>query len=183
MKLCGSISLHIRPFAVQIYVGGVNAVSGELRTDDQSKTLRRLTKMANKESIQDYIVAPEQLWLDGIADKQGSVRQFVAMPLGSGYSVEAQITGRDEVGGIQLMVVPSYPPHTPFRGPPAPGTMFLFVKMATGKTLHIHNVVQDTTIEQLQQHVEAVEGLPVDQQRMIWSAQLFKTRKYLARVV
>lgn len=173
-----------RPFAVQIYVGGVNAVSGELRTDDQSKTLRRLTKMANKESIQDYIVAPEQLWLDGIADKQGSFRQIVAMPLGSGYSVEAQITGRDEVGGMQFMVVPSHPPpYTPFRGPPAPGTMSLFVKMATGKTLHIHNVVQDTTIEQLQQHVEAVEGLSVDQQRMIWSAQPLNTRKYLARVV
>lgn len=172
-----------RPFAVQIYVGGVNAVSGELRTDDQSKTLRRLTKMANNEPIQDYIVAPKQLWLDGIADKQGSVRQFVAMPLGSGYSVEAQITGHDEVGGIQFMVVPSYPTHTLFRGPSAPGTMSLFVKMLTGKTLDIHNVVQNTTIEQLQQHVEAVEGIPVDQQRMLWSTLLLKTRKYFARVV
>ncbi|CAO1604788.1 hypothetical protein XANCAGTX0491_008328 [Xanthoria calcicola] len=131
--------------------------------------------MANNEPIQDYIVAPKQLWLDGIADKQGSVRQFVAMPLGSGYSVEAQITGHDEVGGIQFMVVPSYPTHTLFRGPSAPGTMSLFVKMLTGKTLDIHNVVQNTTIEQLQQHVEAVEGIPVDQQRMLWSTLLLKT--------
>lgn len=35
------------------------------------------------------MVSPEQPWLDGIADGDGTVRQFVAMPLGSGYSVEA----------------------------------------------------------------------------------------------
>ncbi|KAI4225969.1 MAG: hypothetical protein LQ349_006965, partial [Xanthoria aureola] len=156
-----------RPFAVQIYVGGVNAVSGELRTYDHAKTLRRLTKMANDESIQDYIVAPKQLWLDGIAGKQGYVRQFVAMPLGSGYSVEAQITGHDEAGGIQFMVVPSRPPHTPFRGPRQPGTMCVSVKTLTGQTIKIRNVVQDSTIVQLKQHLEAIEGIPVDQQRFL----------------
>lgn len=147
-----------RPFAVQIYVGGVNAVSGELITDDHAKTLRRLTKLANNESVQDYIVAPKQLWLDGIAGKQGFVRQFVAMPLGSGYSVEAQITGHDEAGGIQFMVVPSQPPRTPFRGPRQPGTMCIYVKSLTGKTVEIQNVVQNSTIKQLHQHLDAVEG-------------------------
>lgn len=58
-------------------------------------------------TIQDYVVVPQQLWLDGIASQDGKVRQFVAMPLGSGYSVEAQITGADLIGGLQLEVVPA----------------------------------------------------------------------------
>lgn len=173
-----------RPFAVQIYVGGVNAVSGELRTDEHAKTLRRLTKIANDESIQDYIVAPKQLWLDGIAGKQGYVRQFVAMPLGSGYSVEAQITDHDEAGGIQFMVVPSRPPDTPFRGPRQPGTMCVFVKTLTGKTIEILNVVKDSTIVQLKQHLDAIEGIPVDEQRFyVDGGKQLENRKFFASVV
>jgi hypothetical protein len=34
------------------------------------------------------------------------IRQFVAMPLGSGYSAEEQITGRAEHGGLQIVVYP-----------------------------------------------------------------------------
>ena len=34
------------------------------------------------------------------------IRQFVAMALGAGYSVEEQITGKADVGGIQLVVYP-----------------------------------------------------------------------------
>jgi hypothetical protein len=63
-----------------------------------------------KKSIQDYAVidpADEgQLWLDGIAKLNGKVRQFVAVPSGSGYSVEAQIANADAVGGIQILVTP-----------------------------------------------------------------------------
>jgi len=35
-------------------------------------------------------------------------RQFVAMPLGKGYTVEGQVTGRENVGGIQIDVFPKY---------------------------------------------------------------------------
>jgi hypothetical protein len=35
-----------------------------------------------------------------------AIRQFVAMPLGSGYSVEEQITGKPEHGGLQIIVYP-----------------------------------------------------------------------------
>ena len=85
------ISLRSRvPFAVQIFVGGVNAVSGEPIGEDEATMMRRLNLMEKKKSIQDYVVTPKQLWLDGIATDKGRVRQFVAMPLGSGYSVEAR---------------------------------------------------------------------------------------------
>lgn len=113
------ISLKAKaPFAVQIFVGGVNAVSGEPIGDNETTMMRRLNLMENNKSIQDYIVTPKQLWLDGIATGTGRVRQFVAMPLGSGYSVEAQINGQDLVGGIQFHVTPSTRPPPAPRPPP-----------------------------------------------------------------
>ena len=37
---------------------------------------------------QNYCVLPKQPWLDGINYGDGYIRQFVAMPLGKGYTVE-----------------------------------------------------------------------------------------------
>jgi hypothetical protein len=51
-------------------------------------------------------VAPEQPWLDGYCVEKGFIRQFVAMPLGAGYSAEEQLTGKAEYGGIQIAVYP-----------------------------------------------------------------------------
>ncbi|KAL9638755.1 MAG: hypothetical protein Q9164_001345 [Protoblastenia rupestris] len=68
-------------FAIKVLVGGTNAVSGEPEVGNAATKLRRLNLIANKNSIQDYVVTPDQLWLDGIASKEGRVRQFVAMPL------------------------------------------------------------------------------------------------------
>ncbi len=55
---------------------------------------------------QDYLVSPKQRWLDGFAIEKGVIRQFVAMPLGDGYSVEEQLTGNAEWGGLQISVLP-----------------------------------------------------------------------------
>jgi len=82
------------PFAVKVATGKVNAVTGE----DWSDGLHR--------DPQDYLTVPEQPWLDGYAVEEGTIRQFVAMPLGAGYSVEEQMTGAAEHGGIQLVVHP-----------------------------------------------------------------------------
>ena len=50
---------------------------------------------------------PEQEWLDEYnVDKSGSVRQFIAAPLGKGYTVEEQITGSTSIGGIQVQAYP-----------------------------------------------------------------------------
>ncbi|KAL8942161.1 MAG: hypothetical protein Q9216_001808 [Gyalolechia sp. 2 TL-2023] len=139
------------PFAVKVYLGGVNAISGEPFQENSATTLHRLTKIANNESIQDYLVTPKQLWLDGIATTTGSVRQFVAMPLGSGYSVEAQITGQEVTGGMQFSVTPT----ARLRNfPRPPGSITLFVKTLTGKTLTISNLVEDDTITDLHDILE-----------------------------
>lgn len=92
------------PFALKIYVGGVNAISGVPINETPEAMLQRL-KLSDKVK-QDYVVLPEQPWLDGIASEDGRIRQFVAMPKGSGYSVEAQVTGEEKIGGLQFEITP-----------------------------------------------------------------------------
>lgn len=82
-----------RRYAIKVYAGGVNAVSG----------LPSIT--AAPSGQQDYVVIPEQRWLDGIAVKAGLVRQFVAVPLGKNRTVEGQITGSEQFAGIQFEIV------------------------------------------------------------------------------
>jgi hypothetical protein len=55
---------------------------------------------------QNYVVLPKQPWLDGLNVAKGKVRQFVAMPLGQGYTVEEQIDPQSEFGGIQIEAIP-----------------------------------------------------------------------------
>lgn len=82
------------PSALQIGVGKVCAVSGEGWDEHLSA------------QPQNYVPLPTQPWLDGINSGNGEIRQFVAVPLGLGASVEAQVTGEEVHGGIQLRVVP-----------------------------------------------------------------------------
>lgn len=82
------------PFAVKIAAGKINAVTG----DEWSNELVK--------DPQDYLVVPDQPWLDGFCVQKGLIRQFVAMPLGQGYTAEEQISGAAEHGGIQVIVYP-----------------------------------------------------------------------------
>jgi hypothetical protein len=74
-----------------------------------------------KVSPQNYLVCPDQPWLDGINAGGGIVRQFVAMPLGTGATVEGQVTGAEEHGGLQLRAHEPKPGRFPDRPPPEPG--------------------------------------------------------------
>ncbi len=82
------------PCAIKIAAGKINAVSGAAWSNDLSG------------NPQDYVVTPEQPWLDGFNVSKGYIRQFVAMPLGEGYTAEEQITGAAEHGGLQIIVYP-----------------------------------------------------------------------------
>ena len=96
-----------RPNAVKVGVGGVNAISGQ----PWDERLRR--------RAQDYVVVPDQPWLDGINAGPNVIRQFVAMPLGQGITVEGQVTGAEEEGGMQITVVQPKPGRFPDRPPRA----------------------------------------------------------------
>jgi hypothetical protein len=106
------------PFALKVYVGGVNAISG-VPIDEKPEAMLKRLRLSNKVK-QDYLVLPEQPWLDGIASEDGNIRQFVAMPKGSGYSVEAQVTGEEKIGGLQFELTPVK------RTCPASMNVFLF---------------------------------------------------------
>jgi hypothetical protein len=82
------------PFAVKVAAGKIDAVTGAPWSEGLSA------------DAQDYMVVPTQPWLDGFAVERGVIRQFVAMPLGRGYSAEEQLTGAAEFGGLQILAYP-----------------------------------------------------------------------------
>jgi hypothetical protein len=67
-----------RQFILRPFVGGVNGISGEAMVGDMTSLIRRMNSLSPK---QDYLVLPEQKWLDGIATSPGRVKQFVATPM------------------------------------------------------------------------------------------------------
>ena len=82
------------PVALKVAAGKICAVSG------------KTWKQGLSSKSQNYVVIPDQPWLDGFKDKLGSVRQFVAAHLGDGLTVEEKVTGKAEVGGIQIEAYP-----------------------------------------------------------------------------
>jgi len=112
-------------YAIKIYAGGVNVVSGEAADETDEIRKRRLERVKKKESIQDFVIAPDQCWIDGIATEPGKVRQFVAMPMGAGYSIESQVKGEEVTGGLQFEI-------TRIKRKRPPPTMTIFVKLYNG---------------------------------------------------
>ena len=82
------------PFTIKVAAGKINAVNG-MQWDE-----------GLKRDPQNYLVSPKQPWLDGYCVEKGIIRQFVAMPLGEGYTAEEQLTRAAEHGGIQIQVFP-----------------------------------------------------------------------------
>ena len=85
---------HDYPIALQIAAGKINAVNGEPWQENMQF------------EPQGYVVTNQQPWLDGFCIEKGRIRQFVAAPLGEGVTVEEQITGEAEFGGIQIKAWP-----------------------------------------------------------------------------
>jgi hypothetical protein len=162
----------VTTYQIKVYVGGVNAISGEPFDENVATRRRRKEKMtaaqndkngeakmddedADEENgraspLQDYIVVPGQYWLDGIATRDGTVRQFITMPFGSGHSVESQITGQDTTGGIQFEIMPY---NTALRGPPVTLTGKPYQTLArtpSGATITLR-VCETTTIHEVKE--------------------------------
>lgn len=100
------------PMALKIAAGMRNALTGEA-WDERIAAGRR----------QDYVVVPGQPWLDGFNSGEGVIRQFIAMPLGMGYTAEGQLSGEEKFGGIQLLGFRARPGAIP---PPPPEPLRAF---------------------------------------------------------
>jgi len=77
------------PKALKIAAGGINVLSGQA------------WQAGLHANPQDYIVVPDQPWLDGFNAGENYIRQFVAAPLGSGDTAEEQLSGTS-IGGLQF---------------------------------------------------------------------------------
>ncbi|KAK0701325.1 hypothetical protein B0H67DRAFT_595842 [Lasiosphaeris hirsuta] len=74
-------------FKLMINVGGVN-VANPLRRRGQ----------------QMYYVSPLQEWIDGVCIARDRVRQFVALPSGTGHSIANQLKRLEDTGEIEIQV-------------------------------------------------------------------------------
>lgn len=88
-------------FAIKVLLGPINVITGNRDHIESTKSLI-------DEEKQDYIVTPEQRWIDGITTGPNQVRQFVAKSTtkGSRYSVEAHLKKSELKGGFHFVVIP-----------------------------------------------------------------------------
>jgi len=95
------------PIAVKIGTGKINAVSGANWTEGMTrKSIAPAEwRVSRAGGDQNYVVIPQQPWLDGYCVGKGVIAQFVAMPLGQGATAEEQINGTTE-GGLQIQAFP-----------------------------------------------------------------------------
>ena len=164
-------------FAIRIFVGGINAISGESMVETEQTKTHKADLYAERKCVQDYVVTPSQLWLDGIASTDRCVRQFVAAPMGSGYSVEAQITGQDLLGGLQIEVVPKKFSKAELKA--YRQTITLVVATLTGKRITL-TCAASNTVEHVKSLITKREGIPPDQQRLIFDRKQLVDCKTLA---
>jgi hypothetical protein len=106
------ISFHgdyYRPYAIKVGAGNIDALTGKIWDDDMEARRRLSAKKQN------YLVVPTQHWLDGFKAGKGYIKQFVAMPLGMGYTVEGQLTGSEDFGGLQFVLIKAHADKLPKR--------------------------------------------------------------------
>ena len=108
------------PFAVKIATGKICAITGDTWVNGLNG------------DPQDYVVLPKQPWLDGYCIEKGVIRQFVALPLGEGYTVEEQLTGAAEHGGIQIVAYPMKAERYEELIAPRPDSRVLFDGVSLG---------------------------------------------------
>jgi len=189
---CSGSDSHRISYYIKIYVGGVNAVSGESALGTtanrvgKEKTQGEGLENGNVDEegslsaspLQDYVVVPGQMWLDGIVTADGNVKQFVAMPFGSGYSVEAQMTEQESTGGIQIEITPYDTPRIPLPRPN--GYQFQIFIQTLQNDIFTLVVDPNTTIDGVKQLIKLAKGIAPDRQRLIFARKQLEDDRTLS---
>lgn len=163
------------PFALKVYVGGINAISGEPAIETEATVRRRLDLLDRHQCIQDYVITPDQKWIDGVACENGTVRQFVAVASGSGYSIETQLTGRDHIAGLQFEVTPMHS----FGNIKYSHVGHIFIRALSQETVTIW-CEAGMTIADVKSKFQAIDDTPPDQQRLIFAGKQLEDNRTLA---
>ncbi|KAK2768675.1 hypothetical protein FQN54_000531 [Arachnomyces sp. PD_36] len=88
-----------KQFAVKVYVGDTNAVFGEPAEEGVSTEARR----QSGDATQDYVVTPQQHYIDGLPNPENRTQQFVAGLGNRGYTTGTEI-GKKAVTTFQFEV-------------------------------------------------------------------------------
>ncbi|TFK70050.1 ubiquitin-domain-containing protein [Pluteus cervinus] len=225
--------------AVKVSIGDVNALTG-LPRDRPTPQGKQDYAAVKNHGGQIWLVRLTLFALMGGDIKSGTRTGFplrqvlsvdgsesVAMPLGKGYTVEGQVTGKEDVGGLQLDVFDEYPNTVQFNRednraalpvymtprklgltsgsviymedlnqpvklqlstrnwPRTLGTQvrilakhkvlgaMIYAKTFTGKTIELPYKAS-STIDELKETIQAIEGIPVDQQCLIFGGRLLQ---------
>ncbi|KAH7265550.1 uncharacterized protein BKA55DRAFT_686016 [Fusarium redolens] len=162
-------------YAIKIYVGDVNIVSGEPSVPTAATSLRRRHLLKEGKSIQDYIVVPDQKWIDGVAVEPGHVRQFVAIPTATECSIEAQMNREETTDGIQFEITRLDPPLS--SGPEY--NINVMVKGLNGETFN-YFLSRFSKVEDLKLLIRARDGIEVGHQKLVWTSQHLQDEKKLS---
>ncbi|KAF7857827.1 uncharacterized protein EAF02_011194 [Botrytis sinoallii] len=111
--------------------------------------------------------------INAMSEESRHFIQLVAVPTGSGYSVEAQIKGFDKIAGLRFEIIP-------FR------VLFHFdgkiiIKTLTSKSFPVH-VSSDMTVATLKDRIQGKESIPIDQQRLIFMGKILEEHHTLGDI-
>ena len=143
-----ALSLHFkssRPYAVKVFVGDNNTISGEPKDENTTTLIRRKHRLTVREPIQDYYVAGEP-WLDSFRTLTGACKQFVC----GTATLQIQIMPKKRVGMCILL--------QKFEGE---GVSKYLVEGLEG----------GTKVRELKGRVEELKGIGVKEQMLILSGR------------
>ena len=117
-------------YAIKIYSGNTNAISGRPEAETSTVSLHRFNLLEQNDSPQDFVILPQQKWLDCKAIAPERSRQFTPLPISRGTLIDTEdaqaameglrfeITRLDrtppESGFINITVKNLNPPHRVF---------------------------------------------------------------------